>query len=236
MGIISPIATDTNGNAISATEQSTLGKDDFLKLLITKLTHQDPLKPMEDEAFVAQLAQFSSLEQLQNVNDSLSNSLEWDYLQMQTINNTMATGLIGREVNASYNGVYLDADNRPTITFNSTEYAQKVNVQVLDVNGTVVRTLTDTGVPPGRNKMEWDGLDQNGQRVGEGYYTLNISAVNAAGDKFTPSTFLQGKVEGIVYREGAAFLQVDGMDIPLSEINSINEYQEETEETVEEEV
>ena len=230
MGIISPIATDTNGNPVAPGSQSTLGKDDFLKLLITKLTHQDPLKPMEDEAFVAQLAQFSSLEQLQNVNNSLSNSLEWDYLQMQTINNTMATGLIGREVNASYNGVYLDADNQPTIAFNSPKYAQRVNIQILDINGSVVRTMTDKEVPPGSNKMKWDGLDQNGKRVGEGYYTINISAVDAAGDLFTPSTFLQGKVDGIVYREGAAYLQVDGMEIPLSAINAINEHVEETEE------
>ncbi len=230
MGLISPVATDTNGNPISAESRKMLGKDDFLKLLITKLTHQDPLKPMEDEAFVAQLAQFSSLEQLQNVNNSLENSLEWDYLQMQTINNTMATNLIGREVKASYNGVYLDANNRPTISFNCPQYAQRVNVQILDINGTVIRTLTEKGVPPGSNKIEWDGLDQNGQRVGEGYYSIKVSAVDVNGELFTPSTFLQGKVNGIIYREGSAYLQVAGMEIPLAEINAINEYQEETEE------
>jgi flagellar basal-body rod modification protein FlgD len=227
MGIISPIATDTNGNPIAAEAQRTLGKDDFLKLLITKLTHQDPLSPMDDEAFVAQLAQFSSLEQLQNVNNSLEESLNWDYLQMQTINNTMATGLIGREVKASYSGVYLDANNRPTISFSSSEYAQKVNVQICDSTGAVIRTLADSEVPPGANRIVWDGLDQNGQRMGEGYYTIKVSAVNAAGETFTPSTFLQGKVNGITYRDGAAFLQVDGMEIPLSEINSITEYTEE---------
>ena len=148
MGLISPVATDTNGNQITAESRQMLGKDDFLKLLITKLTHQDPLKPMDDEAFVAQLAQFSSLEQLQNMNNSLDNSLEWDYLQMQTINNTMATNLIGREVKASYNGVYLDGNNQPTISFNSPQYAQRVNVQILDINGSVVRTLTEKEVPP----------------------------------------------------------------------------------------
>lgn len=230
MGIISPIATDTNGNPISVESQKMLGKDDFLKLLITKLTHQDPLNPMDDEAFIAQLAQFSSLEQLQNVNNSLENSLEWDFLQMQTINNTMATNLIGREVKASYNGVYLNSDNQPTISFNSTKYAQKVNVQILDINGSVIRTLVDQEVPPGSNKIMWDGRDQNGQRVDEGYYSISISAVDANGESFTPSTFLQGRVSGIVYREGSAYLQIDGMEIPLAEINEINEYHEETEE------
>ena len=226
MGLISPIATDTNGNPITAQAQSTLGKDDFLKLLITKLTHQDPLNPMDDEAFVAQLAQFSSLEQLQNVNGSLEESLNWDYLQMQTINNTMATGLIGREVNASYNGVYLGNDNRPAISYSTTEYAQKVNVQIIDADGAVVRTITEKDVPPGKSSITWDGLDQNGQRMGPGYYSIKINAIDANGDAFTPSTFLQGKVTGIIYREGSAYLQVDGMEIPLSAVNSINEYVE----------
>jgi len=211
---------------MTADAQKTLGKDDFLKLLITKLTHQDPLNPMDDEAFVAQLAQFSSLEQLQNVNNSLEESLNWDYLQMQTINNTMATGLIGREVKASYSGVYLDASNQPTISFTSSEYAQKVNVQISDSSGAVIRTLTDDEVPPGANRIVWDGLDQNGKRMTEGYYTIEVSAINADGEVFTPSTFLQGRVNGIVYREGAAYLQVDGLEIPLSEINSITEYVE----------
>jgi len=222
--------TDSNGNPVATGSSQILDKDDFMTLLVAQMTNQNPLEPMDNTEFIAELAQFSSLEQLHNVNDSLSNSLEWDYLQMQTINNTMATGLIGREVNASYNGVYLDADNQPTIAFNSPKYAQRVNIQILDINGSVVRTMTDKEVPPGSNKMQWDGLDQNGQRVGEGYYTINISAVDAAGDLFTPSTFLQGKVDGIVYREGAAYLQVGGMEIPLSAINAINEYVEAVEE------
>ena len=219
MGIISPVATDTNGNPITAEAQSTLGKDDFLKLLITKLTHQDPLKPMEDEAFVAQLAQFSSLEQLQNVNESLASSLEWDYLQMQTINNTMAT----------YNGVYLDASNYPAISFSNTEYAERVDVQIYDVNGTLIRTLSEKGIAPGSNSIKWDGLDQNGNRMDEGYYSIKVSAINAAGEIFTPTTYLQGKVTGIVYHQGSAYLQVEGMEIPLAQINAISEFTEEDE-------
>lgn len=56
------------------TSNSELGKDDFLKLLVTQLRYQDPMKPMDDTAFVAQLAQFSSLEQMQNMTASLQAS------------------------------------------------------------------------------------------------------------------------------------------------------------------
>ncbi|MEW5924335.1 MAG: flagellar hook capping FlgD N-terminal domain-containing protein, partial [Candidatus Zixiibacteriota bacterium] len=128
MGIISPVATDSNGNAITTGSTQTLGKEEFLQLLVAQLTHQDPLEPMEDTQFIAELAQFSSLEQLQNMNESLGNSLDWDYLQMQTINNTMATSLIGREVQATFNNLYLDDDNLPKISYSTTDFASDVTI------------------------------------------------------------------------------------------------------------
>ena len=94
-----------------------LGKDEFLQLMVTKLQNQDPLNPMEDEDYIAQLAQFSSLEQLTNISDGLDESNEWDYLQMQSINNVMAAGLIGKEVEASYDQVYYDGTKQPWSTF-----------------------------------------------------------------------------------------------------------------------
>ncbi len=68
-----------------------LGKDSFLQLLVTQLQNQDPLSPMEDKEFIAQLAQFSSLEQLQNMNSSLSAFLDLNLVHQASI-------LIGREV------------------------------------------------------------------------------------------------------------------------------------------
>ncbi len=226
MGIISPLGVDSRGNPLTTGHLKELGKDDFLQLLVTKLKNQDPLNPMQDEAFIADLAQFSSLEQLQNLNDSLSNSLDYDYLQMQTINNTMATSLIGRNITASYSDIYLNSTNQPEIGYTLDDYAANVRVSITDADGNVVATRTVEDVAAGNNSYVWDGKDNYGERLPEGYYSVKIDATGADGDSLTPSIFVQGRVTGVVYNDGAAYLQVNGMEIPLSGISEISEAQE----------
>lgn len=103
---IKPTSFSTQSNVQATTQTSTqtgsaatpvrnpksaLGKEDFLKLLVTQLRYQDPLNPVEDKDFIAQSAQFSSLEQMQNINQNFA-----QFLKMQSISNTAA--LVGKEV------------------------------------------------------------------------------------------------------------------------------------------
>lgn len=76
--------TQTNQTNTTSKSNDVLGKDDFLKMLVTQLRYQDPLQPMEDKEFIAQMAQFSSLEQMQNMNTAMIT--------------TQATNLIGKEI------------------------------------------------------------------------------------------------------------------------------------------
>ena len=82
------------GNVVGSAQEQ---KADFLNLLVTELRHQDPLNPMDSQAFASQLAQFSTLEELQNIGVKLDNALESDMILSQSINNTMAATLIGRD-------------------------------------------------------------------------------------------------------------------------------------------
>ncbi|MDP3830447.1 MAG: flagellar hook capping FlgD N-terminal domain-containing protein, partial [Ignavibacteriaceae bacterium] len=105
---INPTLTNTNVNTPKG--KASLGKDDFMKLMLTQLKHQDPLNPMEGSEFAAQLAQFSSLEQLSNLNELTAQSIDANYYLTQSINNTMTATLIGKDVKLSGNVLNVKGD------------------------------------------------------------------------------------------------------------------------------
>jgi len=221
MGLVSPVQNDAT-NASTNRVQS-LGKDEFLKLLITKLQNQDPLKPMDDESFIAQLAQFSTLEQMNNISEGIAEANQWDFLQMQSLNNAMAANLVGKDVRATYDRVFLDGDNSPNISYTIPSYASDVKLTIKDANGNIVTTLVDNDVKPGTHSVEWDGKDDLGNRVVEGLYSVEAVARDAAGETFTPDLLLEGTVQAVVYRNGSAYLSVDGVEISLGDITAIGE-------------
>ncbi|MGA9120044.1 MAG: flagellar hook capping FlgD N-terminal domain-containing protein, partial [Bacteroidota bacterium] len=96
-------SVNTTSPVQTATASNQLGKDDFLKLLVTQLQNQDPLNPLQGTEFVAQLAQFSSLEQLTNINSSLEQNIQSNQLMTQSIGNSLAATLVGKDVRASSN-------------------------------------------------------------------------------------------------------------------------------------
>ena len=215
--------TSSPSTSTTPTSVQELGKDDFLQLLVTKMQYQDPLDPMNDEDFIAQLAQFSSLEQMSNIADGIAESNQWDYLQMQSINNTMSSTLIGRDVKASFSGVYVEDGEASSINYTTDVYASDITFTIKDSSGNTVATLSAEDVAPGANSIEWDGRDAIGNRVDDGYYIIEASGTSASGDALVPDMELVGTVERITYRDGAAYLTVNGVEVSMGDITAIAE-------------
>ena len=208
--------------ATNVAGKSNLGKEDFLNLLVTQLRYQDPMEPMQDSDFVAQLAQFSSLEQLSNINTSLDYSTQLDYILSQTIANTMATTIIGKEVVADGNSIYHQYETDSRLHFDLDADARDVEINIYDKAGTLVRTITEQDLDSGKNYIVWDGKDNSGSNVAGGEYTFDVEAKDAEGEPIGANTRLVGIVESVRYEDGKGYLIVGGQQIDMSDILEIN--------------
>jgi flagellar basal-body rod modification protein FlgD len=206
--------TSLTSTAPTGTDRTTgVGRDAFLQLLITQMRHQDPLSPMENEAFLAQLAQFSSLEQMQQLNENFAASMALSQSQA----NSAATGLIGRYVRASGDQVELAAEGDVSLGyFLGADAAAEITVY--DDRGAAVRTVQVSGGEAGSNEWRWDGRNDAGERLEAGQYTFAVTATDSNGDAVNAATTVLGRVEGITFQSGTAELLVNGREIPLSSV------------------
>ncbi|MFQ5432887.1 MAG: flagellar hook assembly protein FlgD [Nitrospinota bacterium] len=207
------------GQQADSSAKKSLGKDEFLSLLITQLKHQDPLSPMENTEFTAQMAQFSSLEQLFNVNDNLVNLQALS----ASVSNTQALSLIGKEVTAEGDSVYAQNGQASTMSFNLGEAATSVRIHVLDSSGEVVRTLYRGSLSEGRHEVQWDGMADGGGIVPDGLYSYVVDAVNSRGDQVDTDTYMRGIVEAVSMDNGITYVHIGDAKMMISEISEVRQ-------------
>ncbi len=217
---ITPVSNQTQ-SLFGSGQETTLGKDDFLRILVTQLRNQDPINPVKGEEFAAQLAQFSSVEQLQNINANLENNLEMDLLLSQALNNTLATTLIGNKVKAIGNSVTKAAGEDAEMHYRLSSPAQKVTINVTDANGVVVRIVELEGQTSGEHSYQWDGKDNSGNELAEGVYQFSVAAEDGSGNNVGALTFISGLINSIRYNNGAAMLLLGDVEVSMSDVFEI---------------
>lgn len=219
---VAPSLPVTRGSAATASSPSALsrvlGKDDFLKLLVAQLRAQDPFEPMSNEEFVAQLAQFSSLEQMQNMNLNLTDSLQAAYLLNTTINNSLITTLIGKQVKAGTDLASLGAGGELDIGFDLGSAYRTVTVRIYDEQNILVRSIAQAAPPVGSQRIHWDGRDADGAAVAAGQYRVEVSAEMADGSSSNMESYLIGTITGVRYRNGSAVIVLGAIEVAPSEI------------------
>jgi flagellar basal-body rod modification protein FlgD len=217
--------TTKSGNRSSRSQDlgQVLGKDEFLKLLLTQVENQDPLNPLEDKEFVAQLAQFSSLEQLQNVNGILKESLGTNAALTRTMNTTAATALVGKKVAIRTDSIDFRGKGDVDIAYSTTTGAVKTLIQIVKDDNTVVRTIETDTPEEGSGSVRWDGRDERGVPLPAGLYTVNVVALGSSGNNVGAEAYLVGNVRGMRYRDGVPMLVIGGVEAPLTQLDQVFE-------------
>ncbi len=164
--------------ATPAPPQQALKQEDFLKLMVAQIKNQDPTEPLDPNDYLAQLAQFSTVEGITQVNTGINNLA----LAMRSNQTLQAAGLVGRSAVVASNNVVVPsypADGAPPTTqgrVNLTVPADNLTVTIRTTSGTPVRVLELGRQPDGRVAFAWDGKDSQGRNVPEGSYTIGAQA------------------------------------------------------------
>lgn len=172
-----------------------LGKDEFFKIMITQIQHQDPLKPAQNEQMAAQMAQFTSLEQMVNMNQNLEKLA----MAQQPIANMGAANLIGKYVTTDSSRVVHSEGKYTDLNFELPADAAKVHLTILNEKGENVREFERTKIAKGPVKIEWDGKKSNNMSAPTGIYMVQISAVNDNDKQIQVKTTDTKVVHGVAF-------------------------------------
>ncbi|MBI6566483.1 flagellar hook assembly protein FlgD [Pseudomonas synxantha] len=205
----------------AATGSQSLGKDAFLQLLVTQLKNQNPLSPQDNGAFVAQLAQFSSLEGINTLNDSVNN-ISSNFSSSQAL---QASSLVGRSIIIQSDKAMVDTSKSMNGSVEVPSAVGNVSVKITDKDGNVVRTVDMGAQSAGSQSFIWDGKNEKGEIAPAGTYTFNASTKNDKGDAVALATSLPATVTSVTLSKtgGEMLLNLAGGmgSVKLSQIQTI---------------
>lgn len=210
---INSTAAQTTPPTPEKTGPRQMGQDDFLKLLVTQLKNQDPLKPTDNTEFVSQLAQFSQLEQTAKQAQLLQKSLD---AQTASLQFTLLP-MVGRKVSLDQPLTQLDKGTA-SLTYALAQDAARGQITIFDHNHKVVRTLDYTNLQAGLNQAQWDGKDSSGAVMPPGVYEYAISALDRQGAPVVAKGHAQLVVTGVRMEDGQPKLAVGAISVDPSDI------------------
>lgn len=213
----------SNGTSqqVSNIDSKTLGKDDFLKLLIAQLKNQNPLNPAENTEFIAQLAQFSSLEQMTLMNKNLEKTLENNTVMTEAITNSMMINYFGKTVTADTDTFVYNGDGNVELKFELESMSSGGTLEIYDSEGRVNRSIQLGSMNEGSNHYTWDGVNSYGVKAKTGVYTYKLYLFDSEDNRVKTAQLFSGVVEGISYKDGVAHLNIGGVLVPFTKISTI---------------
>jgi len=192
-----------------------LGRDEFMKLLVAQLQNQDPLSPLGADDLAVQLAQFSSVEQLLQINENIQAIGVADGILAESVAASTAVGLIGKNVRAAVDQVTLDGSGSASIDVIAPPGGGSGTVRIFDGQGAEVASYDAGPLVPGSQTIDLTTLDKG---VSPGTYRISVEVSDASGNAVPVPTMISGFVNGVRYDRAGPVLMVGVTEFPLSAV------------------
>jgi len=209
--------TKTANTNTTASAQNGLNNDfdQFLKLLTTQLTNQDPTAPLDTNQITQQIAQLSQVQQSINTNTKLDQLVSIFNLSQAN----SAVSYIGKQVDATGNQVDLK-DSKSTLVYDLPKGAASATVTIKDSTGQTVFTGPGT-TTAGRNQVLWQGVNTQGVKVPDGAYTFTVDAKDDKAKSLSAATYTTGIVTAVETQNGVNSLSLGKISVPLNSVQSV---------------
>lgn len=212
------MTTETVSNPMTSQLAATnpgakLDKDAFMKLLLTELQYQDPTAPMDSEKMLTQTSQLATLETQENTNAMMEKLAN----QMGNSMNMYALSAIGKMASIGSNAVTLEKDIITKFEIYFEKPVQSGQLIIEDRNGDIVRTVELEEGKAGVKAFEWDGTDDDGNMLPEGYYSVKAEYLDTDSEQQT-TQFGVYPVESVRMDGGEAYIKLGSSYVPLEYI------------------
>ena len=198
-----------------------LDKNAFLKLFLAQLKNQDPTNPMKSHELAAQLAQFTSLEKLTNIDSSITAMSKKDDKNARF----EALALIGKGISGDSSKIdRTDMTAQHEIEFKLGAPASDITLSIQNSSGQEVKKFVAHNLKKGANKILWNGLLDNGAAAPKGEYHVVITAKNPFGQKVAVETAFTGRVTGVNFAPEGPVLMMGKQTVKLKDVNKIFTY------------
>jgi len=194
-----------------------LAQEDFLKLLTTQLSNQDPTNPQDGGEFLSQMAQFGTVNgitELQNAFKSLAGTLS-------SQKNLQAASLVGKTVTVPTSSVTLGEEGTVAADLNVPTAVGDIKLSIMNSQGELVRQVNLGRTTAGQHPVQWDGTDSSGKRLPQGQYQLRAEAT-VNGEVHTIGIKMAGKVDGVDMSSDVMQLNIAGIGkVALDQVQEI---------------
>jgi flagellar basal-body rod modification protein FlgD len=189
-----------------------------MQLLVAQMTHQDPLAPADGTQMASQLAQFSQLEQLTNINTTLQGQSAANTSLTSAVNNSAALNLIGKTVTAQTSQIAVGTNGTTSVSTTVPATGGDLVLKIMDANGNTVETKDLGNVGAGSQTIQLADLTKG---LPAGVYSTQFSLTDTAGGVTHPVSTISAKVDGVSFGTGGATVTSGPLTIPIGSIASV---------------